>query len=404
MAVGIESITQLLPIPGIKLSAVAAGIKKNHRTDLALLQFQRGTTVAGVFTQNRFCAAPVQLARQHLAHGPLAILINAGNANAGTGQQGLTDAFHSCELVAKHIKLNPQQVLPFSTGVIGEPLPVSKIADALPQLSNSLDGHSWNHVAEAIMTTDTQAKGISKQFDWDGCTYTITGIAKGAGMIKPNMATMLAFIATDLAIEQALLQQLTSDVANLSFNRITIDGDTSTNDAFMVVATGAANNKIAGTSDRLFQLFKNTLIDVAQQLAQMIVRDGEGATKFVTVNVRGAKSSQDALEIAYTVAHSPLVKTALFASDPNWGRILAAVGRAPIADLDVSKVQIKLNDVLIVENGGRAASYTEAQGQQAMAESTISIDIELGSGEFAETIWTTDLSHEYVKINAEYRT
>ncbi|MDE1462799.1 bifunctional glutamate N-acetyltransferase/amino-acid acetyltransferase ArgJ [Spartinivicinus poritis] len=405
MAVGLESIKQLLPVPGVKLSAVSAGIKKNLRTDLALLQFRVGSTVAGVFTQNRFCAAPVQVAKQHLSQQPLALLINAGNANAGTGQQGLEDAYCSCEVTAEQLGLTQQQVLPFSTGVIGEPLPVKKIEDALPQLVNKLSVESWNQVAEAIMTTDTQAKGISKQFSWAGKTYTITGIAKGAGMIKPNMATMLAFIATDLAVDQSLLQKLTVDIANLSFNRITIDGDTSTNDAFIVAATGAANNElIVNTCDQLFQLFKSTLIEVAKQLAQMIVRDGEGATKFVSINVNGAKTAQDALEVAYTVAHSPLVKTALFASDPNWGRILAAVGRAEIAELDVNEVQIKLNDVAIVEKGGRAASYTEEQGQQAMVESAISIDIELGNGDFAETIWTTDLSHEYVKINAEYRT
>ncbi|MCX4028324.1 bifunctional glutamate N-acetyltransferase/amino-acid acetyltransferase ArgJ [Endozoicomonas sp. SM1973] len=405
MAVGLESIKQLLPVPGVNLSAVSAGIKKNQRTDLALLQFKTGSTVAGVFTQNRFCAAPVQVAKQHLSQQPLALLINAGNANAGTGQQGLEDAYYSCGMTAEQLGLTQQQVLPFSTGVIGELFPIQKIVDSLPQLVSKLSDQTWNQVAEAIMTTDTQAKGVSKQFSWKGNTYTITGIAKGAGMIKPNMATMLAFIATDLAIDQALLQKLTGDVANLSFNRITIDGDTSTNDAFIVAATGAANNElIVDTNDQLFQLFKSTLIEVAKQLAQMIVRDGEGATKFVSINVGGAKTAQDALEVAYTVAHSPLVKTALFASDPNWGRILAAVGRAQIAELDVSKVQIKLNDVVIVENGGRAASYTEEQGQQAMVEPTIAIDIELGCGDLAETIWTTDLSHEYVKINAEYRT
>lgn len=405
MAVSLEPIQLLLPIPGVQLSAVSAGIKKNQRLDLALMQFDPNTKIAGVFTQNRFCAAPVQVAKQHLNQQPVAMLINAGNANAGTGQQGLDDAYESCHAVAEQLNTIKQQVLPFSTGVIGEHFPLNKISSAIPELVDSLNGSAWNQVAEAIMTTDTQPKGISKQFRWEGSTYTITGIAKGAGMIKPNMATMLAFIATDIAIAQPLLQSLTSDVANMSFNRITIDGDTSTNDAFMVAATGMAGNKQVISSDEpLFELFKEALVSMSQQLAQMIVRDGEGATKFVTIHVAGAASNQNALEVAYTVAHSPLVKTALFASDPNWGRILATVGRASISNLDVSKVQIKLNDVLIVSEGGRAASYTEEQGQQAMAEESISIDIDLGIGLCSESIWTTDLSHEYVRINAEYRT
>ncbi len=365
-----------------------------------------GSTVAGVFTLNAFCAAPVILSKKRVLGGAVRYLLtNTGNANAGTGEPGLEAATHTCAELARLAGVDEGCVLPFSTGVIGEPLPVAKIEAALPDALADLKADNWGAAASGIMTTDTLPKGASRQFVHDGVTVTVTGISKGAGMIKPNMATMLGYIATDAKVAQGVLQDLLRDAANKSFNRITIDGDTSTNDCCMLIATGqAALDEIAQPSGALFAALKQAVLDVAMELAQAIVRDGEGATKFVTVQVNGGATQQECLDVGYAVAHSPLIKTALFASDPNWGRILAAVGRAGVAQLDVSKIDVFLGDVCIASKGCRSPSYTEEQGSAVMAEAEIGIRIELGRGSHAETIWTTDLSHEYVKINAEYRT
>jgi glutamate N-acetyltransferase/amino-acid N-acetyltransferase len=366
------------------------------------MKIAEGSSVAGVFTQNRFCAAPVHIAKQHMQQTtPSYFLINTGNANAGTGEQGMADSLSCCQAVADAVNVAPHQVLPYSTGVIGEPLPVDLICHAVPAALEQLSDNGWANAAEGILTTDTRPKGASNQFDIDGSTVTITGICKGSGMIKPNMATMLGYVATDAAIDEELLYAALQKANGKSFNRITVDGDTSTNDAVMLVATGASGVQI---DEANFELFLAHLTAIFTELAQSIIRDGEGANKFVTVTVDSAENIQEALAVAYAVAESPLVKTALTASDPNWGRILAAVGRAHVSDLDVSKIQISLNSVLIAENGGRASSYTEAQGQQAMQAEDIEILIQLNRGQVTETLWTTDLSYEYVRINAEYRT
>jgi glutamate N-acetyltransferase/amino-acid N-acetyltransferase len=401
MATGSDKFPTMYPVEGFRLGTTSAGIKVAGRKDLVLIEIAGGSA-AGVFTQNRFCAAPIIIAKQHLQQtAPSYLLVNTGNANAGTGDQGIADTLSCCQAVADAASVEIQQILPFSTGVIGEPLPVDTICKAISSAQENLSVNGWQDAAEGILTTDTRSKGASIQCDINDATVTITGICKGSGMIKPNMATMLGFVATDAAIDEELLHAALRKANGKSFNRITVDGDTSTNDAVMLVATGASGVVIDESN---FEPFLAQLTGIFTELAQSIVRDGEGANKFVTVNVEGAETAQEALSVAYAVAESPLVKTALTASDPNWGRILAAVGRADVSDLDVSKIQIHLNSVLIAENGGRASSYTEAQGKKAMQAEDIEITIQLNRGQVCETLWTTDLSYEYVRINAEYRT
>ncbi|MDI6525241.1 bifunctional glutamate N-acetyltransferase/amino-acid acetyltransferase ArgJ [Pseudomonas otitidis] len=405
MAVGLGPLPTLHPVPGFELGIASAGIKRPGRKDVVVMRCAEGSTVAGVFTLNAFCAAPVILARKRVLGPVRYLLTNTGNANAGTGEPGLAAAARACARLAELAGVDESAVLPFSTGVIGEPLPVEKIEAVLGDALADLSENNWAAAATGIMTTDTLPKGASRQFVHDGVTVTVTGVSKGAGMIKPNMATMLGYIATDAKVAQGVLQDLLRDAANKSFNRITIDGDTSTNDCCMLVATGrAALPEITQASGELFAALKQAVFEVCMEVAQAIVRDGEGATKFVTVQVNGGGTHQECLDVAYAVAHSPLIKTALFASDPNWGRILAAVGRAGVPNLDVSKIDVFLGDVCIASKGGRASTYTEAQGAEVMAREEIGIRIELGRGNCNETIWTTDLSHEYVKINAEYRT
>ncbi|BCA27279.1 bifunctional glutamate N-acetyltransferase/amino-acid acetyltransferase ArgJ [Metapseudomonas otitidis] len=405
MAVGLGPLPTLHPVPGFELGIASAGIKRPGRKDVVVMRCAEGSTVAGVFTLNAFCAAPVILARKRVLGPVRYLLTNTGNANAGTGEPGLAAAARTCARLADLAGVDESAVLPFSTGVIGEPLPVEKIEAVLGDALADLSENNWAAAATGIMTTDTLPKGASRQFVHDGVTVTVTGISKGAGMIKPNMATMLGYIATDAKVAQGVLQDLLRDAANKSFNRITIDGDTSTNDCCMLVATGrAALPEITQASGELFAALKQAVFEVCMEVAQAIVRDGEGATKFVTVQVNGGGTHQECLDVAYAVAHSPLIKTALFASDPNWGRILAAVGRAGVPNLDVSKIDVFLGDVCIASKGGRASTYTEALGAEVMAREEIGIRIELGRGNCNEIIWTTDLSHEYVKINAEYRT
>ena len=399
----------LAPIAGVRIGVTEAGVRKANRKDLTVFLLDEGSHVAGVFTKNRFCAAPVQICREHLAgqggNAIRAIVINTGNANAGTGADGLARANATCDALAALLKIDAKQVLPFSTGVIMEPLPVDRITAGLPAAIADAKADHWAKAAEGIMTTDTIPKAFSAQAVVGGKTVHVTGISKGAGMIRPNMATMLGYIATDAKVSREVLQDLLLDGANKSFNRITIDGDTSTNDCCMLIATGKANlPEITEARGPLFDALKQAVLDVCMEVAQAIVRDGEGATKFVTVEVNGGANHQECLDVGYTVAHSPLIKTALFASDPNWGRILAAVGRAGVPDLDVSKIDVFLGEVCIASGGARAATYTEEQGSAVMAREEITIRIELGRGVCSETIWTTDLSHEYVKINAEYRT
>ncbi|MBX9913686.1 MAG: bifunctional glutamate N-acetyltransferase/amino-acid acetyltransferase ArgJ [Pseudomonadaceae bacterium] len=404
MAVGLGPLPILHPVAGFELGIASAGIKREGRKDVVVMRCAEGSSVAGVFTLNAFCAAPVILARQRVKGESRYLLTNTGNANAGTGQPGLVAAGQTCAALAQLTGVDEQAILPFSTGVIGEPLPVEKIIAALPAALADLSEQHWAEAATGIMTTDTLPKGASRQFVHDGVTITVTGISKGAGMIRPNMATMLGYIATDAKVAPAVLQDLLSDAANKSFNRITIDGDTSTNDCCMLIATGKADlPEVTETRGPLFAALKQAVFEVCMEVAQAIVRDGEGATKFVTVVVNGGGTHQECLDVGYTVAHSPLIKTALFASDPNWGRILAAVGRAGVEHLDVAKIDVFLGDVCIASRGARSVSYTEEQGAAVMAEAEISIRIELGRGDCSETIWTTDLSHEYVRINAEYR-
>jgi glutamate N-acetyltransferase/amino-acid N-acetyltransferase len=405
MAVGLGPLSTLHPVPGFELGIASAGIKRPGRKDVVVMRCAEGSSVAGVFTLNAFCAAPVILAKKRVSGPVRYLLTNTGNANAGTGEPGLQNAVRSCASLAQLAGVDESAVLPFSTGVIGEPLPVEKIEDALQAALDDLAADHWAEAATGIMTTDTLPKGASRQFVHDGVTVTVTGISKGAGMIKPNMATMLGYIATDARVSQSVLQDLLRDAANKSFNRITIDGDTSTNDCCMLIATGQAPlEEITQASGALFAALKQAVFEVCMEVAQAIVRDGEGATKFVTVQINGGATYQECLDVGYAVAHSPLIKTALFASDPNWGRILAAVGRAGVAQLDVGLIDVFLGDVCIASRGCRAASYTEEQGAAVMAKEEISIRIELGRGTCSETIWTTDLSHEYVRINAEYRT
>lgn len=404
MAVGLGDLPVLHPVSGFELGIVSAGIKKPGRRDVVVMRCAPGSTVAGVYTQNAFCAAPVVLCKQRMQSAPRYLVTNTGNANAATGEPGLQAANAVCAQLAQLVDCPIEQVLPFSTGVIGEPLPVEKINAALPAALADLSTDHWAIAGEGIMTTDTLPKGASVQFEHQGVTVTVTGISKGAGMIRPNMATMLGYMATDAAVSQDVLQNLLHDAANKSFNRITIDGDTSTNDSCILVATGQAQvAPITQPEGELYHALREAINQVAMQLAQAIVRDGEGATKFVTVQVQGGAQQQECLDVAYAVAHSPLIKTALFASDPNWGRIVAAIGYAGVQDLNIEGVNVFLGDVCIVAQGGRAQSYTEEQGAAIMQQSEITIRIELGRGACSETIWTTDLSHEYVRINAEYR-
>ncbi|WP_049628897.1 bifunctional glutamate N-acetyltransferase/amino-acid acetyltransferase ArgJ [Cellvibrio sp. pealriver] len=405
MAVGEYPFPHMHPVKGVKLTAVSAGIKKVGRRDVVLFELAEGSSVAGVFTKNAFCAAPVTVCREHLAAAPIRFLvINSGNANACTGEQGLQDAKATCTAIAHLAGVEPEQVLPFSTGVIGEPLPVQKIIAVVPEALEKANENGWDDAGAGIMTTDTRPKGFSQQFEYQGKTITVNGISKGAGMIKPNMATMLGYIATDAKVSQNVLQNLAREAADKSFNRITIDGDTSTNDSCILMATGQVDlPEISEASGELYQKLRDVILAAHVHLAKAIVSDGEGATKFVTVAVSGGANRDECLDVAYAVAHSPLIKTALFASDPNWGRIVAAIGYAGVSNLDATKVRVHLNDTLIVENGGRAKSYTEEQGQAVMNQAEIAINIHLGRGDFAETVWTTDLSYEYVRINADYR-
>jgi glutamate N-acetyltransferase/amino-acid N-acetyltransferase len=393
---------ELLPVAGVELGIAEAGIKRANRKDLLVIRLAAGATVAGVFTSNRFCAAPVTVAREHLAagRGIRALVVNTGNANAGTGEQGMQNARATCTELARVLGCASEQVLPFSTGVIMEPLPLDKIVAGLPQAVANLRSDNWFDAAHAIMTTDIVAKAVSKQVQIKGQTITVTGISKGSGMIHPNMATMLGYIATDAVIAQPLLQQMVKQAADASFNCITVDGDTSTNDALMLLATGASGVQI----DEAERAAMQAAIDaVAISLAQAIVRDGEGATKFITIRVEGGKDTAECRQIGYAIAHSPLVKTAFFASDPNLGRILAAIGYAGVADLDVGKLKLYLDDVLVAEHGGRAASYREEDGQRVMQQSDIGIRVVLGRGSAGATLWTCDFSYDYVKINASYR-
>ena len=396
----------LLPVAGVRLGIASAGIKKPGRRDITLIELAPGSQVAGVFTQNRFCAAPVVVCKQHLAAGAIrALLINTGNANAGTGEEGLRRARRTCEAVAQLMGCAAENVLPFSTGVILEPLPVDRILPALPAARADLAPDHWSEAAHAIMTTDIVAKGASRQLAIDGKTVTVTGIAKGSGMIHPNMATMLGYVATDAAIAPGLMPQLVKEVADVSFNCVTVDGDTSTNDSFILIATGQAGNaEIADLASADYAALKAALSEVAIGLAQAMARDGEGATKFITVAVEGGRDRAECKQIAYAIARSPLVKTAFFASDPNLGRILAAIGYAGVTDLDVNALQVYLGDVLVAEQGGRAPSYTEAQGAAVMKEAEIVVRVVLNRGHANATVWTCDFSYDYVKINAEYRT
>ena len=392
-----------LPVAGVRLAAVSAGIKKPGRLDLVLLELAAGSRVAGSFTRNAFCAAPVQVAKEHLAGAvPRYLLVNTGNANAGTGERGVADARACCVAVGEAAGVPADTVLPFSTGVIGEHLPTAKITAALPAALDALGEDQWLPAAQGIMTTDTRPKLASRRIEIGGRLMTITGMAKGAGMIRPNMATMLAFVATDAPVEATTLRSLWQSTVEHSFNRVTVDGDTSTNDAAILASTAAAGGP--DLEGEALEAFGEALTSLSLELAQALVRDGEGASKFVAVRVAGARSEAEALEVAYTIAHSPLVKTALFASDPNWGRLLAAIGRADVPELDVSRVEVSINGVLIASGGCRAPEYTEEQGQKAMSAADIDIDVGLHRGEAEATVWTSDLSYDYVRINAEYRT
>jgi len=396
--------SELKPIKGLRLGHAHAGIRKANRKDVLVLELAEGSSVAGVFTKNRFCAAPVSICREHLKSGlPIrALVVNTGNANAGTGEPGYQNAIKTCDELAQLMGLKREQVLPFSTGVILEPLPVDKLVAALPAAIGNLQADNWFNAAESIMTTDTQPKAASMEVMIDGKAITLTGISKGAGMIHPNMATMLGYVATDAQVSQDLLQTLTTEAADVSFNAITIDGDTSTNDSFIVMATGSSGVQIPASGEQ-YETFRQALIKLSQRLAQMIVRDGEGATKFITIQIEGGKTNEECKQVAEAIAHSPLVKTAFFASDPNLGRILAAIGYAGITDLDVSQVQLWLDDVWVAKNGGRNPDYKEEDGQAVMKKSEIVVRAQLGRGSASQTIWTCDLSHEYVSINADYR-
>jgi len=405
MAVGLNNISGLLPVKGVQVAACSADIYKTNRKDLALISISSNSNCAAVFTRNAFCAAPVVIAKDHIQKGKSAYcLINSGNANAGLGEQGIQAAMDVCQHLANHADCSVESVLPFSTGVIAEPLPIDKIKKAIPVLLDNLKADAWLDVADAIITTDTVAKGISKIIKLADGEITITGIAKGSGMIRPDMATMLAFIATDADIGENLVQSILTEAVDTSFNCINVDGDTSTNDACFLVATGESDVvEISSFDEGTGLLFRNALLEICIYLAQAIVRDGEGASKFITVSVTDGASAEESREVALTVANSPLVKTAFFASDPNWGRILAAIGRTTLPDIDIERISISLNDVKIVDSGKRAENYTEAEGQRVMQQEEITISISLGRGSAGAVIWTCDLSHEYVRINSEYR-
>jgi glutamate N-acetyltransferase/amino-acid N-acetyltransferase len=397
---------ELFPIAGVRIGVTEAGIRKANRKDLTVVLINEGASVAGVFTQNRFCAAPVQLCRDHLAEGQgiRAMVINTGNANAGTGADGLARAQQSCAALASRLSISAQQVLPFSTGVIMETLPIDRIEAGLDAAIADAKADNWLRASEAIMTTDTAPKAFGAQVMIDGVPVSITGISKGAGMIRPNMATMLGFMATDASVSPGLMKQLALDLAEGSFNRATVDGDTSTNDSFVVIATNqAAHAPITSLDSAPGQALKAAMLGVARKLAQAIVRDGEGATKFITIQVEGGKTQAECRQVAYAIAHSPLVKTAFFASDPNLGRILAAVGYAGIADLEQTGIDLYLDDVLVARQGGRNPDYREEDGQRVMKQAEITVRVVLGRGDAADTVWTCDLSHDYVSINADYR-
>ena len=406
MPVNLNPPASAFPVAGVTLGYAKANIKRENRKDLLVIGLCEGAKIAGVFTKNRFCAAPVLVAKEHLAAGKgiRALVVNTGNANAGTGEQGLKDARETCAALAGLLNCRADQILPFSTGVIMEPLPVAKIAAGLPAAVAGMVADNWLNAAEAIMTTDIVAKAVSKRISMDGVDVTITGIAKGSGMIHPNMATMLGYIATDAAVSQPLLQKMVSDAANRSFNCITVDGDTSTNDALMLMATGKSGlPEVNDAESKNYHTLFEAVTEIAILLAQAIVRDGEGATKFITVKVEGGRDEDECRKIGYAIAHSPLVKTAFFASDPNLGRILAAIGYAGVEDLDVSALRLYLDDVLVAENGGRAQSYKEEDGQRVMKQSDIMIRVVLNRGDAGATLWTCDFSYDYVKINASYR-
>lgn len=404
MAVGNAPLPEFEPIDGVRIGVTNAGIKQTKRPDITVFEIAEGATVAGVFTKNAFCAAPVQLCRKHLAtDSPRYLLVNTGNANAGTGEPGMQAALACVRALAQKVNVSDAQVLPFSTGVIGEPLPVDKVVGALDAALVNLSADNWAAAATAIMTTDTRPKGVFRTLEISGKKVKIAGISKGAGMIRPNMATMLGYVAVDAKVSSSLLQEIISDATRLSFNRITIDGDTSTNDSCVLIATGKSGLDVDALPESDLWLFRQAINMVFVELAQLIIRDGEGATKFVHVKVDGGRDEAECERVAFTVAESPLVKTALFASDPNWGRILAAVGRSGIDNLDVTRVGVVINNVLIAEKGGRSPSYTEAAGVAALAKDDIVIHISLQRGDAEATIWTTDFSYDYVKINAEYR-
>ncbi len=398
--------SELHAIAGVRIGVTEAGVRKANRKDLTVVLLDEGASVAGVFTQNRFCAAPVQVCREHLATGQgiRAMVVNTGNANAGTGADGLARARSTCVALARQLGIAPEQVLPFSTGVIMEPLPHERIEAGLPAALADAREDNWLRAAEGIMTTDTVSKAFGAQVTIGGVRVSVTGVSKGAGMIRPNMATMLGFMATDARVSQTVMQQLALELAEGSFNRVTVDGDTSTNDSFVVIASNKAAHPVIESLDSPEgQQLKAAMLEVARKLAQAIVRDGEGATKFITIHVQGGKTAAECRQVAYAIAHSPLVKTAFYASDPNLGRILAAVGYAGIADLDQTRIELFLDNVHVATQGGRNPSYREEDGQRVMKQSEITVRVDLGRGDVQETVWTCDFSHDYVSINADYR-
>ena len=402
MAVNLVEPESLMPVPGVRLAAIRTGIKDAPRDDLALALFDEGTVIAGVYTQSAFAAPPVALAKERLT--PRAWIVNSGNANAATGQPGRADAIAVCDAVARELGLQSDDIQPFSTGVIGERLDVSKICAAIPALVQDLSPDQWLGYAKAILTTDTVTKAVSKRVSLDGTDIILTGVAKGSGMIKPNMATMLGYIACNASVAPDVLERMVQEVADGSFNRITVDGDTSTNDCFMLAATGISEMAaITSVTDERYVILKQAVLEVAQTLAQAIVRDGEGATKFVTITVAGGNHAQECLEVAYTVAESPLVKTALFAGDANWGRFCMAIGRAQVTELDPNRVSLWLDKVQVASGGLMADDYTDDAGASVLAQEEFQVMIDLGRGDATATVWTTDLSYEYVRINAEYR-
>ena len=405
MAVGDVTMPQMHVVKGVKIGSAEAYVRYQNRRDLVIFELAEGSHVAGVFTQNAFCAAPVHVCKAHLqVTNPRYLVINTGNANAGTGKVGLANAEATCIKLAELTNISQNEILPFSTGVIGEQLPIERLIAGLQPALDSLKEDAWLDAATGIMTTDTLPKGASEQFEIDGITYTMTGISKGAGMIRPNMATMLSYVATDAPISRELVQLLLKETVDVSFNRITVDGDTSTNDSCILIATGQAGGiEISSIDDSRYAVILDVLTRVMTRLAQLIIRDGEGATKFITITVEGGLNTQECCDIAYSIAHSPLVKTAIFASDPNWGRILAAIGYAGVKNLDVEKIQVWLDDVQICKDGGAAADYTEEAGARVMSQAEMLIRVNLGRGDAKDTVYTCDLSYDYVKINADYR-